>query len=82
MTITKDAMREVRLGGRPADGVVRWSADTQYALLDLVVKRARDAVATFLDRAYVRATIVEITRHARVAITDPAATLEHVGKAL
>ncbi|MBW0115711.1 DUF932 domain-containing protein [Pseudonocardia abyssalis] len=82
MTITKDAVREVHLGGRLADGVVRWSADTQDAVLDLVVKQARDAVATFLDRGYVRAKLAEITRAAGVAITDPAATLEHVGKAL
>jgi len=82
MTITKDAMREVHLGGRLADGVVRWSADTQHTLLDLVVKQARDAVATFLDRGYVRAKLDEIARHAGVAITDPQATLEHVGKAL
>lgn len=36
MTITRDAVREVHLGGRLADGVVRWSADTQDAVLDLV----------------------------------------------
>lgn len=36
MTITRDAAREVHLGGRLADGVVRWSADTQDAVLDLV----------------------------------------------
>ena len=82
MTLTRDAMREVHLGGRLADGAVRWSADTQHALLDLVVKQARDAVTTFLDRGYVRAKLAEITRHARVPITDPQATLEHVGKAL
>jgi hypothetical protein len=82
MTITKDAVREVHLGGRLSDGVVRWSADTQDAVLDLVVKQARDAVATFLDHGYVRVKLAEITRDAGVAITDPAATLEHVGKAL
>ncbi|MBW0115662.1 DUF932 domain-containing protein [Pseudonocardia abyssalis] len=82
MTITRDAVREVHLGGRMSDGVVRWSADTQDAVLDLVVKQARDAVATFLDHGYVRAKLAEITRQAGVAITDPAATLEHVGKAL
>ena len=82
MTITKDALREVHLGGRLADGVVRWSADTQSALLDLVVKQARDAVATFLDRGYVRAKLAEIARLAGVTISDPQATLEHVGKAL
>ena len=82
MTITRDALREVHLGGRLADGVVRWSGDTQDALLGLVVKQARDAVTTFLDRDYVRAKLAEIARHAGVPIRDPQATLEHVGKAL
>ncbi|MBW0109979.1 DUF932 domain-containing protein [Pseudonocardia sp. KRD-182] len=82
MTITRDAVREVHLGGRLSDGVVRWSTDTHDAVLDLVVKQARDAVATFLDLSYVRAKLAEITRDAGVAIVDPAATLEHVGKAL
>ncbi|BBG00434.1 MULTISPECIES: DUF932 domain-containing protein [Pseudonocardia] len=82
MTITRDALREVHLGGRLADGVVRWSSDTQDALLGLVVKQARDAVTTFLDREYVRAKLAEIARQAGVPIRDPQATLEHVGKAL
>jgi len=82
MTLTRDAMREVHLGGRLADGVVRWSGDTRDALLRLVVKQSRDAVTTFLDRDYVRAKLTEITRRAGVPIRDPQATLEHVGKAL
>ncbi|GAA3238384.1 hypothetical protein GCM10017691_38470 [Pseudonocardia petroleophila] len=82
MTISKDAMREVHLGARMSDGVIRWAADTQGALLDLVVKQARDAVATFLDHGYVRAALAEITRQAGIAISDPQATLDHVGKAL
>lgn len=82
LTITKDTMREVHLGGRLSDGVIRWSADHQAALLDLVVKQARDAVTTFLDHGYVRAKLAEIACRAGIAITDPQATLEHVGKAL
>ena len=82
MTLTRDAMREVHLGGRLADGVIRWSADTQAAQLDVVVKQARDAVTAFLDRGFVRAKIAEISRDAGVRVTDPPATLEHVGKAL
>jgi hypothetical protein len=82
MTITRDAMREVHLGGRLAEGVVRWSADTQAAQLDLITKQARDAVATFLDRSYLHTAIEKISRDAGVRITDPQATLEHVGRAL
>jgi len=74
MTITKDALREVHLGGRLADGVVRWSESTQQAALDLVTKQARDAVATFL--------IAEIEAHSGVRVDDVPATLEYVGKQL
>lgn len=82
MTITKDAMREVHLGGRLSDGVIRWSADTQAAQLELVVKQARDAVTTFLDRDFVIAKIAEISRDAGVRIANPQSTLEHVAKTL
>lgn len=82
MTITKDAMREVHLGSRLPDGVVRWSADTQAAVVDLVVKQTRDAVATFLDRDYVGAKIAEIEADAGVPVRRPETTVEHVAKQL
>jgi hypothetical protein len=82
MTITKDALREVHLGGRLADGVVRWSESTQQAALDLVTRQARDAVATFLNRDYVHAKIAEIERQSGVRVEDVQTTLEHVGKQL
>jgi hypothetical protein len=37
MTFTRDAMREVHLGGRLAEGVIRWSGQTQDANLELVI---------------------------------------------
>ena len=51
-TITKDAMREVHLGGRLGEGVVHWSADTQRAAVDLIARQATDATATFLTSDY------------------------------
>ena len=82
MTFTKDAMREVHLGGRLADGVIRWSADTQDAALDLVVKQARDAVSAFLNRDFVDAKIAEVEAEAGIPVRDVEATLELVGKQL
>jgi hypothetical protein len=82
MTITKDAMREIHLGGRLSDGVVNWSKDTQDAALDLVVKQARDAVTTFLQRSYLQAKVAEIEDEAGVRVDDVEATLEYVGRQL
>lgn len=82
MTFTQDAMREVHLGGRLAEGVIRWSADTHAAALDLVVKQARDAVSAFLTRDYVDAKIAEVETEAGIPVRDVEATLEFVGKQL
>lgn len=82
MTLNKHALCAVHLGGKLPDGVIAWRADTQRAALDLVVKQARDAVASFLDPVFVARRLAEIERDAGVAITNPAATLEHVGKTL
>jgi hypothetical protein len=82
MTFTKDAMREVHLGGRLDDGVIRWSGATQDANLELVINQARDAVATFLDTDYVQAKIAEVETEAGIPVADVEATLEYVAKQL
>jgi hypothetical protein len=82
MTITKDALSATHLGAKMADGVIRWGADTKAAELSLITKQTRDAVTTFLDVDYVTAKLAQIERDAGVAITNPAATLEHVGQEL
>lgn len=48
MTITRDAVRAVRLGERMEEGV-RWSGDTMDRQLALVTAKARDAVTAFLS---------------------------------
>jgi len=50
--------------------------------LDLVGKKARDAVATFLDRDFVRAQLQAITVEAGIPIGQPTETIEHVSKKL
>ncbi len=82
MTFTRDAMREVHLGGRLDDGVIRWSSDTRDVALDLVVKQARDAVTTFLTRDFVDTKIAEVEAEAGIPVRDVDATLEFVGKQL
>ena len=78
MTITRDALRAVHLGGRLDDGVIRWSGDTQQRNLDLITAQARDAVTTFLDTSYVEKKIAEMSQAAGQPVDDPQATVEIV----
>lgn len=80
MTMTRDIMRAVHVGGRLDEGLIRWSADTERKTLQLVSARARDAVATFLDAEYVGRIVDELTAKAQTPIVDPVATVERVGK--
>lgn len=82
MTIDADALRHVHLGGQMAEGVVRWSSDTEHKNLELITAQARDAVATFLDVDYVRAKLAELTQLARTEIGDPAKAIEVIAKKL
>lgn len=82
MTITKDAMRAVHLGGKLDEGVIRWSADTQQKMLATVSAQARDAVAAFLDAGYVQRLIDSIEGKAAQQLANPAAAVEHVSKAM
>lgn len=64
MTITKDAMTKVHLGGRLDAGVVRWAEDTTAAAVTLVKRQTRDAVSTFLSPEYLTETITRLERKA------------------
>lgn len=57
MTITKEALSKVHLGGRLDAGVVTWGNDTQEAAVTLVKKQTRDAVQTFLSPDYLTGVI-------------------------
>ncbi len=82
MTIQKDALRSVHIGGRLDEGVVRWSADTNKKSLELVTAQARDAVSTFLDAEYVSNTIAGLEADAETPVTKPVETIEVVAKKL
>lgn len=82
MTITKDALRAVHLGGRLDDGVIDWSADTERKNLDLIAAKTRDAVSTYLNVEYMQKVITELEEAAGVAVTKPADKIKEIGKAL
>lgn len=82
LTFTKDAVRAIHVGGRLDDGVVRWSRDTQEKQLAVITAKARDAVAAFLDPAYVARKVAGLEAAAAVPVRDAVATVERVGKDL
>lgn len=82
MTITKDAMRSVHLGGKLPEGVIRWSADTQSKSLSVVTAKARDAVATFLSTDYVARTVAELERTSGIEVANADKVIELVSKKL
>jgi hypothetical protein len=82
VTVTKDAVRNVHLGGRLEDGVVQWTDDTQQKNLDLIAAKTADAVATFLNKDYMTKVITEIEVKAGVPVSNPVETIKVVGKKL
>ena len=82
LTIQKDALRSVHLGGRMDEGVVSWGDDTQQKALELVTLRARDAVRTFLDAGYVERTLKALEAEHTTPLVQVQPTIEHVSKKL
>ena len=64
MTITRDALRAVHLGGRLEEGVIDWSEDTQRKNIELVQSKTADAVRTFLNVDYMEKVIARAEREA------------------
>ena len=80
LQMTTDAVREVHLGARLYEGVVRWSDDTNRRELELVTARTRDAVATFLDADYMADKIAELRLLADATVEQPVKALEKIGR--
>jgi len=72
LTVTKDAMRAVHLGGKLDEGVVRWSEETQDKTLELITSKAADAVTTFLDVEYMQRTLRQLSEDAGRQLNGPA----------
>lgn len=68
MTMTRDALQKVHIGGRLDAGVVRWAEDTQVAATALVKKQTRDAVQSFLSSEYLTGAIARLEADAGVEV--------------
>jgi hypothetical protein len=77
-----DAVRAVRLGAKLEEGIVRWSNQTDRRALDLITAQTTDAVATFLDTAYVARYLERLAAKAATPVADPEARVAEVSKAL
>lgn len=77
--ITKDAMREVHLGGKLEEGVIRYSETTQIKAIELVTAKAKDAVTTFLDIEYMEKVLTEMTQQADTPV-EPTTVIATVAK--
>ena len=82
LCITQDVLRSVHLGSKMDEGVVRWSDDTNQKNIALVTAKTRDAVATFLDTAYMERVISRIEEQAGVEVAKPQEIVQQVGKRL
>ncbi len=78
MTITRDAVSEVHLGGKLDAGPVRWSADTTRKSTDLITAKTRDAVRGFLSEGYLARQLEAIEAQAGIPVRDVTGTVEHV----
>ncbi|MFI9730957.1 DUF932 domain-containing protein [Streptomyces sp. NPDC052092] len=82
LTMNKDVMRAVHLGGKQEEGVISWSGQTQRKTLELITSKTTDAVRTFLSREYVEAKLSEMKDAAGKRLAEPTKTIEHVTKTL
>lgn len=74
MTVNRDAMRAVHLGGILTDGTVKWSAETQSRAVALVRSKTVDAVRSFLSQDYLDTTVAQMDEVAG----EPVESVEHV----
>jgi len=70
MTMTRDALTKVHLGGRLDAGVVRWAEDTQQKALTLVQAQTRDAVREFLSPDYLTAAVARLEARASETVDN------------
>lgn len=74
LTITKDAVRSVHLGGKLEEGVINWSEDTQRRSVELVKAKTADAVQTFLNVDYLHRAVAKLEERAE----EPVEGIEEV----
>lgn len=82
LVIEVAAQRQVHLGARMDEGLIKFSEDTQRKELEVIRLRARDAVKTWLSEEFITAKISELEEEAGVPISNPVDTIETVTKGL
>jgi len=82
LMIKADALRQVHLGARLDEGVIKWSDRTNARSLELIASQAADAVKTFLTPDYLQSKVVELEQQAGVPVADASAVVTHVAKKL
>lgn len=80
LQVTKDAMRQVHLGAKLAEGQVEWSAETRRAANELARTQASDAVKSFLNVTYVQKVIDALEAEAETPVKEVKKTIEVVAK--
>lgn len=80
MTLTRDAVSKVHLGGRLPEGPIRWSEDTQSKEIEAVKARTRDAVRTFLDPAFITERVAALEAKAGHRVARPSTAIEEIGR--
>lgn len=80
LQVTQDALRQVHVGARLAEGEVQWSDETRAAANQLARKQAADAVRSFLNATYVQKVIDRLEADADAPVKDVVKTLEVVSK--
>lgn len=74
LTVNRDAVRAVHIGGVLEPGTIQWSAETQARAVALVRSKTVDAVRSFLTQDYLEATVRRIEDKA----SEPVESVEHV----
>jgi len=82
LTMTKDAIRQIHVGQRLAEGQVDWAADTIAKSNELIHLQMRDAVSSFLTEDFLAAKIAELEETSDTPIKDVQNTIQVVAKQL
>lgn len=80
LQVTQDAVRQVHVGARLAEGEVQWSDETRAAAIQLAKKQSADAVRSFLNATYVQKVIDRLEAESDAPVKDVVKTLEVVSK--
>lgn len=79
LTMTRDAMKEVHLGGVLPEGV-QWSDRTRRKNLELVMSQTTDVVQRFVSPDYLTDAVSYLEESAGVALDKPDETIKAVAK--